>query len=67
MKQVGRIPGIYPRAVSPKEKNRKFQAKGMHTFMKGWGGVCIFIKGLEQKRMQHRIGGKVTRVQAEVD
>ena len=63
LKQVGRTPRIY---VPQREKLRKFQAKCMHIFMKGLGSVCIFIKGLEQKRMQHRIGGKVTRVQAEV-
>ena len=68
LKQVGRTPGIFPRAVFPQRaKLRKFQGVCMYAFMKGLGCVCIFIKGLEQKRMQHRIGGDVTRVQAEVD
>lgn len=68
LKQVGRTPGIFPRAVFPQRaKLRKFQAVCMYAFMKGLGCVCIFIKGLEQKRMQYRIGGNATRVQAEVD
>lgn len=44
-------------SVSPTTKLEKFEAKGSH----------IFMKGLEQRRIQHRIGTKVDKVQAFVD
>ena len=30
-------------------------------------GTCIFMRGLEQRRIQHRTGAKVDRAQALVD
>ena len=44
-------------SVSPTAKLGKSEAEG----------ICIFMKGLEQRRIQHRIGTKVDRVQALVD
>ena len=34
----------------------------MHIHEGGLGSVCILIKGLEQRRIQHRIGEKTDRV-----
>ena len=48
---------ISPNSFSSKAKQRKFYAKG----------ICIFSEGLEQRRIQHRIGAKFDRVQALVD
>ena len=39
--------------------------KDLYTF--SLGAIYIFMKGLELKRIQHRIGTKVKRVQALVD
>ena len=39
----------------------------MHIHEGGLGSVCILIKRLEQRRIQHQIGEKIDRVQASVD
>ena len=39
----------------------------MHIHEGAWAVPCMFVKGSEQRRIQHRIGTKVKRVQALVD
>ena len=52
MQQVRRTWRIFPKAVFPQTaKLGEFQAKG----------TCVFMKGLEQRRILHRIGGKVNQ------
>ena len=58
LQYVRRTPGIFPEAVSPgTAKLGKFLFRG----------TCIFMKVLEQRRILHRIGARVGRVQALVN
>ena len=56
LQQVRRTPGIFPKAASPQQQNwGSFKLKG----------TCIFMRGLEKSRIQHRTS--INRVQALVD
>ena len=39
----------------------------MYIQWRDWDGIFIFLKGLEQRRIQHRTGAKVNRMQALID
>ena len=58
LQQVRRIPGIFPKAMTPQQQELgKFSANG----------TCIFLKRFEQRRIQHRIGGKSQQSPSLVD
>ena len=62
--QQVRTPGSFPKQCLLEQQNFSW----VHAYSwRGLDRVCIFIKGLEQKRIQPRIGAKVARVHVLVD
>lgn len=50
--------------VSLNSKVGKFSLRIHEYSWRGFDGVCTFMKGLVQRRIQHRIGARVHRIQA---
>ena len=68
LQQVRRTPGIFLKAASPQQQNwGGFKLRVYAYSWRGLASVCIFMKGLEQRRIQHRTETKVDRVQALAD
>ena len=61
--KLGKLEGSFS-----KQQNWGSFKLNVYTYSwRGLGGIYIFMKGFELKRIQHRIGTKVKRVQALVD
>ena len=64
----GEHQGYFPKqCLSGTAKLGKFYDKGACIFMKGLRWCMHIHEGLEQRRIQHRIGAKADRVSALVD
>ena len=64
LQRVRRTPGSFPKRCLLEQQNFSW---GHAYSSRGLDRVCIFVKGLEQKRIQPRIGAKVARIHVLVD